>query len=241
MEARSPRPAPAGCSAPRSTRCNRWRAATCCSCSPTAPECATGGHRQSTQDRRAVAGGARTARGARGAAAPGRSAERVRAALAGSLHGDRRTGRRPGARPVRGVRRARPGVGVPGRVIGGVRGAGPGGAHRPAGEHRHVERRRPVPALTVMRRGCRRRAVADRTGGPARSTSSSPTRPTTWPPRRWSAVLDRPDHRRAAGRARRPGVERGRKSGEPCSGRTPLDGVRAKKYGDTLLCYGRAP
>jgi 16S rRNA (guanine966-N2)-methyltransferase len=35
-------------------------------------------------------------------------------------------------------------------------------------------------------------------------------------------------------------VERGRKSGPP-DWPVPLAGVRAKKYGDTLLCYGRAP
>lgn len=35
-------------------------------------------------------------------------------------------------------------------------------------------------------------------------------------------------------------VERGRKSGEP-SWPAPLEAVRARKYGDTLLCYGRAP
>jgi 16S rRNA (guanine966-N2)-methyltransferase len=35
-------------------------------------------------------------------------------------------------------------------------------------------------------------------------------------------------------------IERGRKSGPP-EWRPPLEGVRAKKYGDTLLCYGRAP
>jgi 16S rRNA (guanine966-N2)-methyltransferase len=35
-------------------------------------------------------------------------------------------------------------------------------------------------------------------------------------------------------------IERGRKSGPP-EWPAPLEGVRAKKYGDTLLCYGRAP
>lgn len=35
-------------------------------------------------------------------------------------------------------------------------------------------------------------------------------------------------------------VERGVRSGEP-SWPEPLEGVRAKRYGDTLLCYGRAP
>ena len=35
-------------------------------------------------------------------------------------------------------------------------------------------------------------------------------------------------------------IERGRKSGPP-EWPTPLAGVRTKKYGDTLLCYGRAP
>ncbi len=35
-------------------------------------------------------------------------------------------------------------------------------------------------------------------------------------------------------------IERGRKSGPP-AWPEPLAGVRAKKYGDTLLCYGRAP
>jgi 16S rRNA (guanine966-N2)-methyltransferase len=35
-------------------------------------------------------------------------------------------------------------------------------------------------------------------------------------------------------------IERGRKSGPP-DWPAPLEGVRAKKYGDTLLCYGRAP
>ena len=35
-------------------------------------------------------------------------------------------------------------------------------------------------------------------------------------------------------------VERSRRSGEP-AWPEPLAGVRVKKYGDTLLCYGRAP
>jgi 16S rRNA (guanine966-N2)-methyltransferase len=35
-------------------------------------------------------------------------------------------------------------------------------------------------------------------------------------------------------------IERGRKSGPP-EWPAPLEGVRTKKYGDTLLCYGRAP
>ncbi len=35
-------------------------------------------------------------------------------------------------------------------------------------------------------------------------------------------------------------MERGRKSGEP-SWPPPLEAVRARRYGDTLLCYGRAP
>jgi len=35
-------------------------------------------------------------------------------------------------------------------------------------------------------------------------------------------------------------IERGRKSGPP-EWPDPLEGVRTKKYGDTLLCYGRAP
>ena len=35
-------------------------------------------------------------------------------------------------------------------------------------------------------------------------------------------------------------VERSVKSGEP-SWPAPLEGVRARRYGDTLLCYGRAP
>jgi len=35
-------------------------------------------------------------------------------------------------------------------------------------------------------------------------------------------------------------LERGRRDGEP-AWPTPLAGVRTKKYGDTLLCYGRAP
>lgn len=35
-------------------------------------------------------------------------------------------------------------------------------------------------------------------------------------------------------------VERGVRSGEP-DWPTPLEAVRAKRYGDTLLCYGRAP
>jgi 16S rRNA (guanine966-N2)-methyltransferase len=35
-------------------------------------------------------------------------------------------------------------------------------------------------------------------------------------------------------------IERRRKSGPP-DWPAPLEGVRAKKYGDTLLCYGRAP
>ena len=35
-------------------------------------------------------------------------------------------------------------------------------------------------------------------------------------------------------------VERGRKSGEP-QWPEPLEAVRARRYGDTLLCYGRAP
>ncbi len=35
-------------------------------------------------------------------------------------------------------------------------------------------------------------------------------------------------------------LERSRKSGEP-AWPDPLEGVRVKKYGDTLLCYGRAP
>jgi len=35
-------------------------------------------------------------------------------------------------------------------------------------------------------------------------------------------------------------IERGRKSGPP-DWPAPLEGVRSKKYGDTLLCYGRAP
>ncbi len=35
-------------------------------------------------------------------------------------------------------------------------------------------------------------------------------------------------------------VERGRKAGEP-SWPAPLEGVRSRRYGDTLLCYGRAP
>ncbi len=35
-------------------------------------------------------------------------------------------------------------------------------------------------------------------------------------------------------------IERGRKSGPP-DWPEPLEGVRTKKYGDTLLCYGRAP
>ena len=54
--------------------------------------------------------------------------------------GHRRAGRRPGAGSVGGHRRARPGTGVPRRVVGGVRGARPDGAHRPAGERRHLER-----------------------------------------------------------------------------------------------------
>jgi len=35
-------------------------------------------------------------------------------------------------------------------------------------------------------------------------------------------------------------VERGKKSGEP-DWPAPLEAVRARRYGDTLLCYGRAP
>jgi 16S rRNA (guanine966-N2)-methyltransferase len=35
-------------------------------------------------------------------------------------------------------------------------------------------------------------------------------------------------------------LERSRKSGDPVWPE-PLEGVRVKKYGDTLLCYGRAP
>jgi 16S rRNA (guanine966-N2)-methyltransferase len=35
-------------------------------------------------------------------------------------------------------------------------------------------------------------------------------------------------------------IERGRKSGPP-TWPDPLEGIRTKKYGDTLLCYGRAP
>ena len=35
-------------------------------------------------------------------------------------------------------------------------------------------------------------------------------------------------------------VERSVKSGEP-GWPQPLEGVRARRYGDTLLCYGRAP
>jgi 16S rRNA (guanine966-N2)-methyltransferase len=35
-------------------------------------------------------------------------------------------------------------------------------------------------------------------------------------------------------------LERGVKSGEP-SWPPPLEGVRARRYGDTLLCYGRGP
>jgi 16S rRNA (guanine966-N2)-methyltransferase len=35
-------------------------------------------------------------------------------------------------------------------------------------------------------------------------------------------------------------MERGRKSGEP-QWPEPLEAVRSKRYGDTLLCYGRAP
>ena len=35
-------------------------------------------------------------------------------------------------------------------------------------------------------------------------------------------------------------IERGRKSGPP-EWPEPLEAVRTKKYGDTLLCYGRAP
>ena len=35
-------------------------------------------------------------------------------------------------------------------------------------------------------------------------------------------------------------LERGRKSGEP-QWPPPLEGLRARRYGDTLLCYGRAP
>ena len=35
-------------------------------------------------------------------------------------------------------------------------------------------------------------------------------------------------------------TERGVKSGEP-AWPDPLEGVRARRYGDTLLCYGRAP
>ena len=35
-------------------------------------------------------------------------------------------------------------------------------------------------------------------------------------------------------------IERGVKSGAP-AWPEPLSGVRSKKYGDTLLCYGRAP
>ena len=35
-------------------------------------------------------------------------------------------------------------------------------------------------------------------------------------------------------------IERGRRSGEP-AWPPPLAAVRARKYGDTLLCYGRAP
>jgi 16S rRNA (guanine966-N2)-methyltransferase len=37
-----------------------------------------------------------------------------------------------------------------------------------------------------------------------------------------------------------PVIERGRKSGPP-AWPAPLEGLRARKYGDTLLCYGRAP
>lgn len=35
-------------------------------------------------------------------------------------------------------------------------------------------------------------------------------------------------------------LERSRKSGDP-AWPEPLEGVRVKKYGDTMLCYGRAP
>ena len=35
-------------------------------------------------------------------------------------------------------------------------------------------------------------------------------------------------------------VERGVKAGEP-AWPDPLTGVRVRRYGDTLLCYGRAP
>ena len=35
-------------------------------------------------------------------------------------------------------------------------------------------------------------------------------------------------------------LERSKRLGEP-PWPAPLEGVRTKKYGDTLLCYGRAP
>lgn len=35
-------------------------------------------------------------------------------------------------------------------------------------------------------------------------------------------------------------IERGRRSGEP-TWPPPLAGIRTRRYGDTLLCYGRAP
>ena len=134
----------------------------------------------------------------------------------------------------------------------------PGGRHRrcswnrtaprwpPCGPTSPTLQRRRAAGRRLRRRADRRpgdvAAFAGRAAGAARSTSWSPTRRTTCPTTTCSAVLPALQRRGAARAARRPG----RWSAATQVRRAGLAGAAGrasatKKYGDTLLCYGRAP